>query len=262
MWTLVTGAGREGRIGAKIAERFAGRGSNIYLHYRSNPEEAERVKQNVQRAGSKKTRVELVSGELSNLKDVAALFENISPDIVILNAAIFKPSDTHEDGSLLTHLERHENAFESNVRANAKAALLVTEAALFKAQKEKKKTIVVFVGDAFIDKGGVYPENLEAYTVSKAYIPSLVRQYAQNYGKKGFRFLAILNGPIEPPPTAPKESVEKMREEIALPDTDLDPWIGGEKVAEAIDYLLQSKAVNGAAVAVDGGRSWTTHKEH
>ena len=85
---------------------------------------------------------------------------------------------------------------------------------------------------------------------------------AAECGRAGFRFLAVLNGPIEPPQTAPAEAVERIRSEINLPTDSLKPWIGGDAVAEVIDLLFQSPAVNGASIAVDGGRAWRVSREH
>lgn len=263
LWTLVTGAGKRGRVGAKIARHMAERGSNIYLHYRSNKAEAEEVKKEVETAGEKNhVSVELVHGDLSNEEDVAAMFESIAPDIVIHNAAVFEPNNVPKDATLTEHLKSHAETLQKNLDANTKAVHLVTEAALYRMQKEGKVGTIIFIGDAFISKNGVYPENLTAYTASKSFIENIVRQYAKAYGKKGFRFFGILNGPIEPPPSAPAQTVQDIQDEIPLPEESLDPWIGGEAVAEAIDHVLQSKGINGESIAVDGGRAWETGSEH
>lgn len=259
-WTLVTGAGRRGRVGADIARHFAEKGSDILLHFRSDQEEAVAVKEEIEKGVAGRS-VQLISGDLTNRDDVAKLFTRITPDIVIHNAAIFEPATLDASHSLTQRLEEVERAFTTNLDANLKAAHLVTEAAIHQLRKRKKTGVIVFVGDAFIEKGGTYPENLAAYTASKAPLTALVRHYAHAYGKEGLRFIAVLNGPIEPPRSAPREAVEKIASEIPLPKEKLNPWIGGAAVAQAIDALIQS-GINGEGVAVDGGRSWTTSKEH
>ena len=263
LWFLVTGSGREGRVGANIACHMAGLGANVYLHYRSDLSEAERVNKDVLKAGKKHgVKVKLVSGDLSKESDVSLLFGDISPDVVIHNAAVFEPVSMPKNPILFERLNAEAKAFDRNLSANAKAVVLVTEAALHRMRGDGKTGTIVFVGDAFIHGGGVYPRGLVAYTISKAHISAIVRQYAVLEGKAGFRFFAILNGPIEPPPTASAEAIGKIRDEINLPKVNLKPWIGGDAVAKAISLILQAGAVNGACITVDGGRAWRVTEEH
>lgn len=258
---LITGAGKRGRIGAQIAEHFAAEGADTIIHFRSNPEEAAEVQKLVQSRGPN-TKAELVSGDLSKPEDIEKLFAAISPDIVIHNAAVFEPSRVPKDADLSTQLKGYNDALNKNFDANVRAAELVTRAAIYALKRSKKPGVVVFIGDAFIDKHGTYPENLTAYTISKAAIPALARQYAQAYGRDHIRFFAVSNGPIEPPPSAPQSTIEHMQREIALPTEELKPWLTGKRVAEAIDYGIRTSGLNGSTIPLDGGRSWTTADEH
>ena len=253
--TLVTGAGREGRVGAKIAHYFALHGSDILLHYRSDEAEARSVKDKIERDTG--AAVRLVSGELSNVEDVRTLFTDVVPDMVINNAAVFKPAAEGSDPLGAAHA-----ALEHNVVANLHAPLLVSAEAVRRLLKQRKRGVIVFVGDAFIERGGVYPAALTAYMASKAWIPSVVSQLAAAHGREGLRFLAVLNGPVEPPPSASARAIESIAQEINLPADALGPWIGGEGVAEAVHSLIQAGTVNGATVAVDGGRAWRAPSEH
>ncbi len=238
---LITGAGK--RVGADIARYMAARGMDICLHYRSSLEAAEGLKKEIEE--TYRVRVELVKGDLSREADVTGLFNLISPDVVILNAGAFIPDD-----------------FNANMKANAEAVHHVVKKGIARMLSDKRKGTFFLVGDAFLESGGVYPENLIAYTMSKAHIPYTVRQLASAHGRDGLRFIGILNGPIEPPPGASPEAIAAIKAEINLPEEELDPWIGGVKVGEAIYGLLLATAINGESVRVDGGRVPVVAREH
>jgi NAD(P)-dependent dehydrogenase (short-subunit alcohol dehydrogenase family) len=174
---------------------------------------------------------------------------------------VFRPAPVHAAQTLLEYLTTHDETLTRNLEGNMRTALLVTEAAVYMWKKHAERGTVIFEGDAFIERSGSYPRNLAAYTASKAYIPSVVHQLAEQHGREGIRFLGVLNGTIEPPKSASAETIAHMRGEIPLPEAELNPWIGATRVAEAIDHLIAMKAVNGTTLTVDGGRTWTTKEE-
>ena len=240
-WVLITGAGK--RVGADIARYFASQGFNLIIHYHSSQDEAEALKNEIVEKYAVK--VALVAGDLSKEADVKAIFTKHSPDIVINNAARFA-----------------EDNYHANIDANTTATFLVSQQAIERMLADKKRGTIFLVGDAFIANGGVYSRKLSAYTMSKSAIPELVSALAANYGKSGIRVIGILNGPIEPPPTASAEVIASVKAEINLPDEDLHPWIGGRAVGEAIFLLFSIHALNGESVRIDGGRRWLAPREH
>lgn len=263
LWTLVTGADRAGRVGAQIARHMATLGSNVYVHYLSDRLAAEEVMRDVQEAGKAHgVLVELVTGDLGNAEDVTRLFETISPDIVINNAGVFAESAVPKNAHLGEHLEAHRKAFDANMNSNAKSAILVTEAALYRMKETGKTGTIFFVGDASLEHGAIYNKDLMAYTISRVSIPVIARCYAAAWGEAGFRFFAILNGPIEPTTKTPAHAVEAIRDEIHISKEKLHPWIGSAAVAEAIELLLHAGiANNGASFPVDGARGWNIPHE-
>lgn len=256
---LVSGASVPGRIGAQIAIHFGALGARVYLHGVTESEGLSTVAQHVTAAGAPEVRV--VLGDLTQPAVVSDLFSKISPDIVVNNAGIFKPAPVTADMNLATYVETHAVTLDTNVAVNMKTAFLVTEAAVHTFKRLKKTGVIVFEGDAFIERYGSYPRNLAAYAASKAFIPSVVRQFAEQHGRDGIRFIGVLNGTIEPPATAPQATIEHMQKEIPLPRELLNPWLGAQSVAEAIDHMVRMDAVNGATLLVDGGRTWTTKEE-
>ena len=231
-WVLVTGGSE--RVGEGIGEYLAARGLNIIAHARSDRPALHAFKERIE--GEYGVRVELVTGELTSEADVKNIFAKFSPDVVINNAGVFKKDDT-----------------EANMAANKTAPLFVAQEAIARMRVDKKGGVIFFVGDAFIGRGGVYSEDLAGYTRSKAWMSGEVEKLAP-LNKEGIRVLAILNGPIEPPPTASPETIAEIREEINMPDKELNPWIGGWRVGEAVYGLLIAEAISGTCVLVDGGR--------
>ncbi len=257
---LVPGAGKRGRIGAQIAEHFVKQGARVIIHYRSNEGEAREVESTIKKMVPTAT-IDLVSGDLARPEDVAKIFGTHAPDIVINNAAVFEPSKASAAMTLEEKLRAHNDALTKNLDANIRSSELTSRAAIETLLKEKKQGVVVMIGDAFIDRGGTYPEELSAYTASKSPIPFMVAMLGRAYGKNGIRVLGVLNGTIEPPPQAPDDTVRHMQDEVALPKEILTPWIGGKAVAQAIDNLIRTEAANGVTLRLDGARSWTTKKE-
>ncbi|MCE9644013.1 SDR family oxidoreductase [Candidatus Parcubacteria bacterium] len=257
-WALVTGGAK--RIGAEIVLSLAREGYNIYLHFNSSKKEAEETKK---KAESKGAEVILVSGNLSDKKIVEKIFKNISPDVVVHNAATFRVSKPQKD-SLSGILKAEEVAFNENMGANALAPLLVTKAALYRMRQEKKGGTFVFIGDACIHgSGDAYTSDKDAYLMSKAFVPFLSKHRAQEFGKEGFFFYSLLNGPIEPPPSAPLTTVEGVARDLNVPQGALRPWLGGSEVAKAVSLLLKmSPGVNGVSIPIDGARGQVTPSEH
>ncbi|MEK7063804.1 MAG: SDR family oxidoreductase [Patescibacteria group bacterium] len=263
-WALVTGAGRPGRIGAAIAMELASKGANILLQHRAGGEaDAELVRKDVEAAGAEfGVKVVLVAADLTEKADLHTLFGAHAPSIVVHNAAVFEPARVAEGATPEEELDAHELAFDLNMDINMKAVYLTTIRAI-RALKDRGMTgTFVFIGDAFISNGGIYDENLGGYVLSKAGAEYLAQFFAANFGKLGFRFNVVLNGPIEPPPSAPKDTVDKIKKEINVPEEKLDPWIGAKAVAETVVSVIGSEHINGATIPVDGARRWKTAKEH
>ena len=233
-WVLVTGG--SDRVGKGICEYLAARGLNVIIHARTDRPSLHALAEALRRDYG--VEVQTVTGELTNEAAVKAIFEQCSPDVVVNNAAVF---------------EGGKNT--GNIAANKDASLLVTREAIARAERDWKGIVIFFVGDSFAEKGGEYPGDHDEYLESKLWIREMVEKLA-SLGKKRIRVLAIMSGPIEPKTTTPVETVAKIRAEINMPEEELNPWIGGWRVGEAIYALLIAEAISGV-VFVDGGRSAT-----
>lgn len=230
-WVLVTGG--SDRVGKGICEYLAARGLHLIIHARTDRPSLHALREALERDYGAKAKT--VTGELTDKAAVKAIFEACSPDAVVNNAAVFKAGDEAE-----------------NMAANLDAPLLVTNAAINRMRRDGKGGVIFLVGDAFVERGGEYPEDLGGYIRSKVWIRKAVDDFAP-LGKEGIRVLGIMNGPIDPPETASPEAIAAIAAEINMPSEALGPWIGGWRIGEAIYFALNAEAVAGVIFA-DGGR--------
>ena len=104
---LITGA--TGGIGKALCNAFAAANAHIILHYNSNKEEAEDIKNNLPG-----TQHRVIQGDLSDSKNIERMFNDIdSLDIVINNAAIV---ETHEIDFL--SFEKWEKMWDKTIKTN------------------------------------------------------------------------------------------------------------------------------------------------
>lgn len=238
---LMTGAAR--RVGADAARYLAGRGVNLNVHYHSSRDAAEALKKEIESEGI--VQVNLVTGDLSKEEDVKAMCARSSPDAVVHNAGTFSKD------------------FEKNIEVNMRSAYYLCKYSIERALADDKELVIILTLDGFLMRGGVYDGSLVGYMMAKKSLEALIVAFAVEYGHRGIRVLGIASGPIQPTPEADQETIEMYRRQINMPQTKLDPWIGGERIGEAIFHLLHMTAVNGVVIPVDGGRVWKADgKEH
>ncbi len=246
---LVTGAGREGRIGAGLAGRLAREGADVIIHYRSDEEEARRVADHVGQYG----KVELVRADLSDYRQVAEMFQSLTPEIVVNNASVFRKSSLPPELPFQEYMAHIDSVLRQNAEGNLLGPLRVTEAAIHKLLGEQKQGVIVFIGDASIYRGFAYPVDRAIYAMTKSYMEHL-DPYTREYGKRGLRFGAVLNGAMLPTRNTRPEAIEVMKRQTNVPDDILDPWLGVEPVADEMMHFVRSDHLNGTRSLVDGGR--------
>ena len=80
---LITGAGKG--IGRGIALAFARTGAKLFLHYRSNPEEAQSLLDEVKALGADGI---ICRADLAKMSDLDAMFETVKEKFGTLDAAV------------------------------------------------------------------------------------------------------------------------------------------------------------------------------
>lgn len=236
---IVTGASRG--IGRAIAKKLASLGANIVLNYRSNDEEALKVKEELLSYG---VDVFLYKCDISDFNAVEEMIKASKEkfgkvDIMINNAGITK--DT-----LLLRMK--EEDFDKVIDVNLKGVFNCLKAVtpVMIRQKFGKivnlSSVVGLVGNA----GQVN------YAASKAGVIGMTKSLAKEVGSRGITVNAVAPGFIDTDMT--EVLGEKFKEE-AKKSIPLKRLGKPEDVAGAVAYLVGNEAsyITGQVLNVDGG---------
>ncbi|CUP08046.1 MAG: 3-oxoacyl-[acyl-carrier-protein] reductase [Clostridium baratii] len=236
---IVTGASRG--IGRAIAKKLASLGANIVLNYRSNDEEALKVKDELISYG---VDVFLYKCDISDFNAVEEMIKASKEkfgkvDIMINNAGITK--DT-----LLLRMK--EEDFDKVIEVNLKGVFNCLKAITPVMIRQKcgkivnLSSVVGLVGNA----GQVN------YAASKAGVIGMTKSLAKEVGSRGITVNAVAPGFIDTDMT--EVLGEKFKEE-AKKSIPLKRLGKPEDVAGAVAYLVGNEAsyITGQVLNVDGG---------
>ena len=251
MRALVTGAGR--RLGREMALYLARRGHDVAVHYASSRDEAEGVVAEIRALGRK---AEAVQADLLIEAQTAALVGRATEalggplTVLINNASIFE----HDSFESATR-ESWDRHIESNLRAPfvliqhfaAQAMAPVADA----GGEPVAQALVVNMVDQRVWK--LTPE-YASYTVAKAALWALTQTAAQGLAPR-VRVNAIGPGPTL---QGGRQSAEAFATQRAA--TVLGRGANPADITAALGFFLESPAVTGQMIAVDGGQhlAWQT----
>lgn len=250
MTALVTGAGK--RLGRAMALYLAARGHDVAVHYASSAEEAEAVVAEITAMGRRAVAVQadlLDEAQVETLvpRAVAAL----GPLTVLVNNASIFEYDTVQTGTRASW----DRAMESNLRA----PFVLIQA--FAAQCPKAvpdengeplaQGLVVNMIDQRVHK--LTPE-FTSYTIAKMGLWALTRTAAQGLAPD-IRVNAIGPGPTL---QGARQSATHFAKQRA--STVLGRGAHVSDITAALGFFLDSSAVTGQMIAVDGGQhlAWKT----
>jgi rhamnose utilization protein RhaD (predicted bifunctional aldolase and dehydrogenase)/NAD(P)-dependent dehydrogenase (short-subunit alcohol dehydrogenase family) len=237
---LVTGA--SSGIGKATAQKLLELGAHVVAFDRSEP--------------TLKERAELVTvkGDVTSAEDVARAVRVAARtfgglDIVVSNAG------SAAEGRLDT--EAGDVALRNSLELNLLSHNIVARAAADVMQRQRRGGVILFNASksAFNQGPGFGP-----YSVPKAALVALMRQYAVDLGRFGIRANAVnadrirtgifSGGVLESRAAARGISVDEyFRSNI------LGREVTAEDVAEAFAYLARAQATTGCVVTVDGGNA-------
>jgi NAD(P)-dependent dehydrogenase (short-subunit alcohol dehydrogenase family) len=230
---LITGA--TGGIGKALCNAFAAANAHIILHYNSNKEEAEDIKNNLPG-----TQHRVIQGDLSESKNIERMFNNIdSLDIVINNAAVV---ETHEIDFL--SFEKWEKMWDKTIRTNLLGPAHIIYFASRKMMNNK--------GGKFINissRGAFRGEpNAPAYGASKAGLNSLGQSMAKALAKDKIFIYTIAPGFVDT-----KRVKELITDEVKA-QSPLNRIAAPEEVAETALWLASgnNEFLTGCIIDVNG----------
>ena len=236
---LITGAAR--RIGRAIALELAAHGHDIAVHYRGSQADALETKRAAEACG---VSAQLFQTDLSDESECRLLVAQVATrfgriDAVINNASVFEA----DDASSFSHA-----AMERHWRANTAPAILLAQALHTHLQERRANGCVVNLLDQKIWNPN--PDYL-SYTLSKAALQAATVMLAQALAPR----LRICG--VAPGVTLPSDAMTADEFGLARTMTPLGRSSTPQDVARAVRFLLESPAVTGTTLLIDGGQHLT-----
>ena len=236
---LITGASKG--IGADIARVLAGYGLKVWINYRSKPELADSLKEEIEKTGGEAS---VICFDASVEEEFVAGIKTIIDSDGELSYLVNNAGITNDKLALRMKLED----FESVIKANLNSAFLGCREAL-KAMSKKRFGSVVNISSIVGESGNAGQTN---YSASKGAMNSMTKSFALEGAARGIRFNAITPGFIA------TDMTDELSEDIKKAYTDKIPLkrFGDPKdVAEAVAFLLSdgSSYITGEILKVNGG---------
>lgn len=251
MRALVTGAGR--RLGRAMALYLGARGYDVALHYAASRNDAEALAGELAAMGRKAVTLRadlLVEAQVETLVAKAAQGLGGPLTLLINNASIFE----HDSfaGASRTSWDRH---IESNLRApfvlSQTFAAQAPRAAIDDADEPLARAMIINMIDQRVHK--LTPEFF-SYTIAKMGLWAMTRTAAQALAPD-IRVNGIGPGPTLQGARQSADAFTKQRQ-----STLLERGANPADITAALGFFLDSPAVTGQMIAVDGGQhlAWET----
>ncbi len=236
---LVTGSSRG--IGRATAMALASQGARVFVNYRTNREEAEKVVAQVVAAGGA---AEVVGFDVTDSGAVEGAVADIVKrtqrlDIVVANAGIAK------DGLLM---RAKDEDLQAMLDVNVRGAMALARSAI-KPMLRARRGRIVFVSSVVGEMGNA---GQTAYAASKVAMLGMMKSLSRELGSRGITVNAVTPGLIDTDMTS--GIGEEMRGKI-VGQIPLGRFGRPEDVASAVVYLCSDEAgyVTGHALRVNGG---------
>ena len=235
---LVTG-GAKG-IGAAVCRALAKDGYALAINYNSSKKEAESLKREL----SAVTDVEIFKADVSDSKEVDAMFSRIenrlgNVSVLVNNAGI-------SEQALFTDIT--DDMWSKMINTNLSGAFYCSRRAL-KNMINEKSGVIINIASMWGEVGG----SLEVhYSASKAGLIGLTKALAKEVGLSGIRVNAVSPGVIETDMMAHFTETDKN---TLKDETPLNKLGTPKDVANAVSFLASERAefITGQIISVNGG---------
>ena len=250
MTALVTGAGK--RLGRAMALYLAGRGHDVAVHYATSADEAEAVVAEIRAMGG---RAQAFQADLLDEAQVQALTPAVTAALGLLTVLVNNASIFEYDRIETSTRQSWDRHIESNLRApyvlTQAFARQCPPATTDDAKEPIAQGLIVNMIDQRILK--LTPE-FSTYTIAKLGLWALTQTAAQ-----GLAPHIRVNG-IGPGPTlrGARQTEDHFTRQRAA--TVLQRGANPQDITAALGFFLDSPAVTGQFIAVDGGQhlGWKT----
>lgn len=235
---LVTGAAK--RLGRAIALELARAGHDVALHFRSSQAEAEATAAAIRETGA---RAELMQADLAVEAECEALVPAIVQrmgrlDAVVHNASLFE----YDDVSSFSY-----GAMERHWRTNTAAAVVLARALhahLGKRASDARGCVIHLLDQKLWNPN---PDYL-SYTLSKAALEAVTTLLAQALAPR------VRVAGVAPGVTLLSGDMNHGEFSQAHAMTPLERSSTPEDVARAVRFMVESAAITGTTLLVDGGQ--------
>jgi NAD(P)-dependent dehydrogenase (short-subunit alcohol dehydrogenase family) len=233
---LVTGSAR--RLGRAIALDLAAHGWDVAVHYRGSAADAEATVAELSALGA---RADAFAADLADEAACRALLPAVAQrlgavDAVVNNASLFE----HDDLATFSHA-----AMERHWRANTAPALILARALAEHLAARNAQGCVVNISDQKLWNPN--PDHV-SYTLSKAALEAATVLLAQALAPR------VRVCGVAPGITLPSGPMTEAEFAAAHRMTPLQRSSTPEDVARSVRFLLESPAITGTTVLVDGGQ--------
>jgi 3-oxoacyl-[acyl-carrier protein] reductase len=232
---LVIGGSRG--IGRAVSLRLARAGFDLWLTYRSNHEQAESAKREIEQLGGK---CELLCFDVSDRVATDAALreraENVAPAVVVFNAGITRDN-------LLVWMKPEE--WSDVIRTDLDGFFNVTSAVLFSMIRARRGRIVAVSSVS----GQVGQAGQVNYSAAKAGLIGACKALAREVGKRNICVNVVAPGLIE------TDMTENLPMDKILPMIPLGRIGKVDDVASVIEFLCRepSMYIHGQVIGINGG---------
>lgn len=236
---LVTGASKG--IGAEIAKSLAGYGLKVWINYRSKPELAEALKQNIESHGGKAA---LLKFDASVEEEFVAGLKVIVESDGGLSYLVNNAGITRDKLALRMSIED----FDSVIEANLKSCFIGCREVL-KIMSKQRFGSVVNITSIIGERGNMGQTN---YAASKGGMIAMSKSFAYEGAPRNIRFNCVAPGFIQ------SDMTDELKPEVQegyIKNIPLARFGQAIDVAESVAFLLSdhSAYITGEVLKVNGG---------